>query len=164
MVPLQSKQDALDALGLPADADSAAIKAAFRARAKAAHPDVTPPTPETLSALASAVAAMRILEQENSQAATLEISPDQARCGGVRLVPLVSKRLMVRIPPGTVDGACLTAIGETDRVHIRIVQMAAPDTDSAQATPALPEFVERFAGQSPAARFAGWLRRRPPAA
>jgi len=155
----------LAVLGLDPGANSDAVRAAFRRQVKALHPDHCAPTPESLSRLAETLSAMRTLESTGDDLSEIEIDATAARQGIVRVVARIGGNLILRIPAGVRDGDIVTAVGSDTGVRIRIRPESGPITAAPpDPAPDLSGFVERFAAPSPASRFAGWVRRRPPAA
>lgn len=160
-----NKAAALAVLGLGPEAGRDAVKAAFRARAKALHPDICPASEASLSGLAEAIAAMRLLEAAEDEVSTeIEINAAQAEAGLIRVVSRIGGNLIVRIPPGVADGSVIAAVGSPACVRIRVTACAPGPVAPAAVSAAIPDFVERFASPSPASRFAEWARRRHTAA
>ena len=157
--------DAYSALGLEPGADQNAVKAAFRARIKTLHPDVAIPSPDTLSELARVIAAAKTLEKSNNLISYLTITPIEAARGVTRIIPQLGQNLIVRIPEGTQHHDIIQAVGQdTHSFSIRIAIAEAKSPESALRRDTLPEFAERYASPSPAARFASWLRHKSTAA
>ncbi|WP_339748559.1 J domain-containing protein [uncultured Maricaulis sp.] len=155
------------AFGLEPGAGLIAAKRAFRERVKTLHPDTTEPTPEALSRLAAIVDAIRFLEKTLPACMEIGISAHQARQGLTRSLRSGDRAIIVRIPPGVTDGACLQAVGEPDTtVQVRVLAAtnepgkppAAPDFEP------LDDFVEAFSRPSANARFARWIRKAQSAA
>lgn len=160
-----NRQAALAVLGLEPGAGCDAVREAFRRQVKDLHPDRRAPTPETLSRLAETLSAMRTLEATGDDVCEIEIAATAAERGLVRVLTRIGGNLILRIPAGVRDGDIVTAVGSETGVRIRIrgetgMIPAAP----ADPGPDLSGFVERFAAPSAASRFAGWVRRRSPAA
>ncbi|WP_323762526.1 hypothetical protein [Maricaulis sp.] len=152
----------------------AAARAAFRSRVKRLHPDVTPPTAATLAELAHIVAAMDYIRASAPVCLEIEITAAQAERGLTRTLRHGDKSLLVRIPPGTHDGADLAAVGE-DRISVTIrVQSAEeapvdPRSDFSDC-PDFPDaadldaFMHEFSRPSVTTRLARWVRKAQSAA
>ncbi|MCW5725251.1 MAG: hypothetical protein KIS81_09880 [Maricaulaceae bacterium] len=156
------------ALGLAPGAGLRAARAAFRRIARAVHPDVAAATPENLSRLAAALAAIRAVERAEPAVVEVMLDAAEAARGAARTVLARGRALILRIPAGAAEGALLPFIGEPGlmaRVRIRpeTPQQAPGPGGEAGAGPVLADFIRRFAAPSPAARFARWTRRRPAA-
>ncbi len=165
MTQLPELDDAYAVLGLEPGADQKAIKAAFRARIKTLHPDVSIPSPETLSELARVIAAAKTLEKSTDSICCLTITPVEAARGVTRIIPQFGQNLIVRIPAGTKHETIIQAVGQdTHSFSIGIAVAESNSRDNTSRRSALPEFAERYASPSPAARFASWLRRKSTAA
>jgi len=159
---------AYSALGLePGDGPDAA-KSAFRALVKTLHPDVTPPTPETLSRLAEIVAAMDVIKANAPVCLDIEISRTEAATGVTRTLRHGERPVLVRIPAGTRDGERITAVGESGTiVTIRIAAAAeteAPDIPSLIERDDLDAFIHEYSRPSAHARLARWIRKAQSAA
>lgn len=159
------------AFGLEPGAGLIAAKRAFREQVKTLHPDTTEPTPEALSRLAAIVDAIRYLEKTLPACMEIEISALQARQGLTRSLRSGERAIIVRIPPGVTDGACLQAVGEPDTtVQVRVLATTpatGPDMGKAPAAPdfePLDDFIEAFSRPSANARFARWIRKAQSAA
>lgn len=160
---MDAKTDRIEAayrtLGLPPGASLGAAKDAFRERVKSLHPDCTPPTDTTLSALSDAIAAMRCLESLSPLTIDLEVTASAALQGATRLVSHGLRRDFVRIPPGTQDGCVLDAVGDSSaRITIRVREAEALPIANGEAPVSIETFVRDFAAPSPATRFARWIR------
>ena len=156
---IQSLKDALAVFGLAETAGLTEAKSAFRRLVKSLHPDRTPPTEASLSALSDAITAMRLIEAAAPLMGTIEISEREALTGVTRMVSFGLRREFVRIPPGTVSGSVLGVVGDPNaRITIDIVPSretmppANPDQTPIEA------FIRDFAAPSPVSRFAGWVR------
>lgn len=156
---------AFNALGLAPSASLSEAKTAFRDRVKSLHPDRTPPTEESLASLSEAITAMRDIESGVAFETEIWLSPEQVRTGVTRLVSSGMRREFVRIPPGTADGAVLSAIGNSaSRITVRHKADMSGEHEVIDGKMAIEQFVADFAAPSPASRFAGWARRRSSAA
>ncbi len=155
------------AFGLEPGAGLIIAKRAFRERVKTLHPDTTEPTPEALSRLAMIVDAIRYLERTLPTCMEIEVTAHQARHGLTRSLRSGDRAIIVRIPPGVTDGACLQAVGEPDiAVQVRVVT-ATQDTARAPEPvdlEPLDDFIEAFSRPSANARFARWIRKAQSAA
>lgn len=160
--------EAYAALGLEPAAGINAAKTTFRALVKQLHPDVTPPTPETLARLARIVAAMDVIKRAAPTCLEIEITARDAAAGVTRTLRAGGRSILVRIPAGTADGAVLPAIGESDvAVSIRLsadpAQTAAP-AETSEVFADLDGFIHEFSRPSAHARFARWIRKAQSAA
>jgi hypothetical protein len=157
-----SVNEAYAIFGLRAEDGLTAAKRKFRDLVKTLHPDVTPATPETLSRLANAVAAMRQLEQVIPACMDLEISARQARDGITRTLRAGNKRVLVRIPAGTKNGDIVNIVGE-ENAAVMIHVLAATAAELAPCDPLdfgpLDDFIDEFSRPSANTRFAGWIRK-----
>ncbi|MGK0267346.1 MAG: hypothetical protein ACI82N_001599 [Maricaulis sp.] len=155
------------AFGLEPGAGLIAAKRAFREQVKTLHPDTTEPTPEALSRLAAIVDAVRYLEKTLPACMEIELSAHQARQGLTRSLRSGERVIIVRIPAGVTDGACLQAVGEPDTtVQVRVLADI-PDTAKAPEPSdfeRLDDFIEAFSRPSANARFARWIRKAQSAA
>jgi hypothetical protein len=153
-----SIREAYAVLGLDPGAGFDAAKSAFRDAAKKLHPDITPPSPDTLSELADIVAAIRYLEAHRPACLELQISATEAASGITKALKYGDKPIIVRIPAGVCDGASLTAVGD-DSVQVQISVLAGEDAPmAAPDSAALEDFVDTFSRPSPMSRFARWIR------
>jgi hypothetical protein len=165
-----SVREAYAAFGLvPGDGPDAA-KSAFRALVKTLHPDVTPPTHETLSRLAQIVAAMELIKATGPCQLELTIDRTRAATGVTRTLRAGNRPILVRIPAGTRDGERVAAVGEPDiwiTVHVETGQTdCAPDTgepDLAESAD-LEAFIHTYSRPSAHARLARWIRKAQSAA
>jgi hypothetical protein len=157
-----SVNEAYAILGLRAEDGLTAAKRKFRDLVKTLHPDVTPATPDTLSRLANAVAAMRLLEDNIPACMDVEISASQARDGLTRTLRAGHKRVLVRIPAGTKDGDSVKIVGE-ENAAVMVHVLAATAAEMAPAEPLdfgpLDDFIDEFSRPSAHTRFAGWIRK-----
>lgn len=156
------------ALGLEPGDGPGAAKSAFRTLVKTLHPDVTPPTPETLSRLAEIVAAMDVIKANAPVCLDIEISRTEAATGVTRTLRHGERPVLVRIPAGTRDGERVTAVGETGTVvTIRVAdagETEAPDIPSLIERDDLDTFIHEYSRPSAHARLARWIRKAQSAA
>ncbi len=163
-----SLRDAYSALGLEPGDGPVAAKSAFRALVKTLHPDVTEPTPATLTRLAKIVAAMELIKAVGPTGLDLEITATQAATGLTRTVRHGGRPLLVRIPAGVLEGEIIRAVGEPDiTITIRITaSQPVPDkpvmplVESAD----LDAFIHEYSRPSAHARLARWIRKAQSAA
>jgi hypothetical protein len=155
-------------LGLEPGAGQAAARSAFRALVKTLHPDVTPPTPQTLSRLAEIVAAMDCIKAARPVCLEVQISTTDAATGLTRTLRAGERPILVRIPAGTADGARIAAVGEPDiwvTVHVRSHSDQADDKLPGMAPAAdLDAFIHEYSRPSAHARLARWIRQAQSAA
>jgi hypothetical protein len=152
-------KDALQTLGLEPDATLSHAKAAFRQCAKSLHPDRTPPTEASLAKLAEAIAAIRTLERAQPLEIELNISPREAATGTHRTWSGKGRSGVFRIPGGTKCGMVISAIGDSSLAGRISISESAADNSTPEPAPNLEQFIADFASDSPATRFANWLRR-----
>lgn len=155
------------AFGLEPGAGLNAAKRAFRDQVKTLHPDTTEPTPQALTRLAAIVDAIRFLEKFLPTCLEVEITAEQARRGLTRSLRSGERTIIVRIPPDTMDGACLQAVGEPDinvQIRVRADAPAAPAPVEIADFERLDDFIEAFSRPSANARFARWIRKAQSAA
>lgn len=171
--------------GLQGDEDFGQVRAAFRALVKTVHPDTTEATPETLAKLQRMLKAYEVLRAHAPRRHDLQITPDEARKGGLRTIKIDDRDAMVRIPIGVKHGTVLTPIGDPGwRVYVLVrdkmvdadlnageaERKAREDREKAFAEQAAREeaeanagvlraFYDNFVKKSPAARLIGWARR-----
>lgn len=113
--------DALRVLGVSGDADADALRAAFRAAAKGAHPDHHGGDGEQLRLIIEAYRTLRPKAGALRHIAPhkLKISPAEAMLGGWRPLALADGReVSVRLPPGLRDGEALSVEGQPHTVAI----------------------------------------------
>ncbi|MCC5995173.1 MAG: DnaJ domain-containing protein [Oceanicaulis sp.] len=173
------------AFGLTGDEDFSEVRARFRALVKTVHPDVTPTTPQTIAKLQRLLKAYEVLRIHAPRRHDLEITPDDARKGGIRTIRIEEREALVRLPVGVKNGTVLVPIGDPHwRVHVHVRDvMVNPDLsvsetereareararafaesaarDEAEETAGiLRGFYEKFVKASPAARLARWARK-----
>lgn len=154
-------------LGVDPCAGFRAAKSAFRERVKQLHPDQTLPTPDTLSELADIVAAIRFLEANRPACLEVEIDALDAEMGVTRALKFGDKPIIVRIPPATVCGAEISAVGESDvivTVRVKPEEKAPPSVDYGAMSEQLDDFVAEFSRPSAVSRLARWIRKSQSAA
>ena len=156
------------ALGLAPGDGREAAKSAFRALVKTLHPDVTPPTPQTLARLAEIVAAMDLIKANAPVCLDIEINRTEAATGVTRTLRHGERPVLVRIPAGTRDGERVTAVGEPGTI-ITIRIAAAQDTGPSDIPSLLDRadleaFIHEYSRPSAHARLARWIRKAQSAA
>ncbi len=105
--------DALRVLGVSGDADAEALRAAFRAAAKRAHPDHHGGDGEQVRLVIEAYRRLRPTGPRHLSPLRLAISPTEAMLGGWRPFALADGRtLSVRLPAGLRDGEALSVEGQ----------------------------------------------------
>lgn len=171
----QAVEAAYHILDLPPGADFSDVRARFRARVKSVHPDIAPPTPETLADLHRLLSAYDTLRGTAPRRHELIVSPEFARRGGVRTVRIEQQDVLVRLPAGAHSGLVLTPVGDPRwRIHVQVEADAAagatpggsPDIDARSealdladdAASVLRAFCDRYVRASPSARLARWAR------
>jgi len=113
--------DALRLLGVSDSADADALRAAFRAAAKRAHPDHHGGDGERLRLIIEAYRTLRPKGAALRYVAPrrLQITPTEAMLGGWRPVELAEGRqVTVRLPPGLREGEALSVEGQPMNVSI----------------------------------------------
>jgi len=113
--------DALRLLGVSDSADADALRAAFRAAAKRAHPDHHGGDGERLRLIIEAYRTLRPKGAALRYVAPrrLPITPTEAMLGGWRPVELAEGRqVTVRLPPGLREGEALSVEGQPMNVSI----------------------------------------------
>jgi len=111
--------DALRVLGVSGDADADALRAAFRAAAKRAHPDHHGGDGEQVRQVIEAYRLLRPAGPRHLSPRRLAISPSDAMLGGWTPFTLADGRtLSVRLPPGLRDGEALSVEGQPVTVSI----------------------------------------------
>jgi curved DNA-binding protein CbpA len=176
---------AYKAFGLEGDEDFSEVRARFRALVKQVHPDTTDQTPQTIAKLQKLLKAYEVLRVYAPRRHDLEITPEDARKGGLRTIKIEDRDAMVRIPVAVKTGTVLTPIGDPNwRVYIHVrdkmvdADLSAGEAErrsrearaqefAEQAARAEAEenagllrgFYEAFVKKSPAARLVSWARR-----
>lgn len=165
---VMSVQQAYRALGLEPGAGLAAARSAFRTLVKTLHPDVAPPTPQTLARLAEIVAAMDSLKASAPVCLEVEIASDEAAAGLTRTLRFGDRPILVRIPAGTADGERIAAVGEPDiSITVRIFARTAgrqEETSDPFFSDGLDAFIHEYSRPSAHARLARWIRQAQSAA
>lgn len=177
---------AYTAFGLEGDEDFDEVRARFRALIKEVHPDTAGDDPKLLARLQRLLKAYEVLKLHAPRRHDFEITPDEARKGGLRTIKIGDRDFMVRIPVDIKNGTVVTPIGDPQwRVHIH-VRDAMVDADFSQLGDAermrrdqaaqdfaeqaarheseetaglLKSFYDTFVKKSPAARLVSWARR-----
>jgi hypothetical protein len=173
------------AFGLTGDEDFGEVRARFRALVKTVHPDVTPSTPQTITRLQRLLKAYEVLRIYAPRRHDLEITPEDARRGGIRTIRIEDREALVRVPVGVKTGAVITPIGDPHwRVHVHVRDvMVNPDLsvseterqarearaeafaesaareEAEETAGVLRAFYDKFVKASPAARLARWARK-----
>lgn len=176
---------AYKAFGLEGDEDFGEVRARFRAMVKTVHPDTVEATPETLAKLQRLLKAYEVLRLHAPRRHDLEITPDEARKGGLRTIKIDDRDAMVRIPIAVKNGTVLTPIGDPGwRVYVHVrdkmvdADLAAGEAerqsreerakkfaeqaarrDAEEGAGLLRAFYDAFVKKSPAARLVSWARR-----
>jgi len=163
-----SSAQAYAALGLEPGDGLDAARSAFRALVKTLHPDIAPPTPDTLSRLAEIVAAMDFIKAHAPVCLEIEISRTEAATGVTRTLQRGDRPVLVRIPAGTRHGERVTAVGEPGTVvtvHLVADADASPaDIPSLIGRDDLESFIHEYSRPSAHARLARWIRKAQSAA
>ena len=176
---------AYKAFGLGGGEDFSEVRARFRALVKQVHPDTVEETPQTIAKLQKLLKAYEVLRIYAPRRHDLEITPEEARKGGLRTIKIADRDAMVRMPVAAKTGTILTPIGDPNwRVHIHVrdkmvdADLSAGETErrsreerarkfaeqaareeAEDAAGLLRGFYEAFVKKSPAARLLGWARR-----
>ncbi len=171
--------------GLKGGEDFSEVRACFRARVKEVHPDTAGETPETLGQLQKLLKAYEVLRMYAPRRVDFEITPDEARKGGLRTIKIEDREVMIRIPVAVKNHTLVQPIGEASwRVNIlvrdkmvnadlsegegerksreerarKFEEQAARDEAEANAG-ILRGFYDSFVKKSPAARLVSWARK-----
>ncbi|MGY6626903.1 MAG: DnaJ domain-containing protein [Oceanicaulis sp.] len=171
--------------GLDGDEDFGEVRARFRALVKTVHPDVTATTPQTIAKLQRMLKAYEVLQIHAPRRHDLEITPEEARKGGIRTIKIEDRETMVRVPVAVKTGTVVIPIGDPLwRVHIHVRDvMVNPDLsvseterqgrlarakafaetaareEAEETAGVLRTFYDKFVRASPAARLARWARK-----
>jgi len=187
---MAQKQDAIQAayrvFGLDGDEDFDTVRTAFRQRVKTVHPDTSgDASKETLARLQKMLKAYEVLRIYAPRYHNLEITPEEARKGGLRTVMIGDRSVMVRVPPYaktsteivpvgdpkwrvriivrdiTVDGGQEMGTAERERRETKQRELDAMRAreDSAESAGLLKTFCDMFVKSPPAARLANWVRK-----
>lgn len=189
MRPMTANPDAIVAayrmFGLQGDEDFGEVRARFRALVKQVHPDTVKETPQTIAKLQNLLKAYEVLRIYAPRRHDLEITPEEARKGGLRTIRIEDRDAMVRIPVAVKTGTVLVPIGDPGwRVHVAVKdKMVDADLSAGEAerksreerarqfaeqaaraeaednAGVLRAFYDAFVKKSPAARLIGWARR-----
>lgn len=125
----QSEQDiaepvraAYKVFGLEPEADYDQVRAAFRAKAKAAAPAEGEASPATLKKLQVLLRAHDILKEYAPRSTELVLTPEEARKGGLMTIHIEDRSAMVRITPFVKTGAIFVPINESRwRIRVKVV-------------------------------------------
>lgn len=176
---------AYKAFGLQGDEDFSEVRARFRALVKQVHPDTAGDDPKLMVKLQRLLKAYEVLQIYAPRRFDLEITPEEARKGGLRTLKIEDRDAMVRLPVAVKTGAVLTPIGDPLwRVHVHVKdkmvdadlsagarerrareqraaefaeQRAREEADENAGV--LRGFYETFVKKSPAARLVSWARK-----
>ena len=176
---------AYKAFGLEGGEDFTEVRARFRALIKQVHPDTAEQTPKTIAKLQKLLKAYEVLRIYAPRRHDLEITPEEARKGGLRTIKIADRDAMVRLPVAVKTGTVVTPIGDPNwRVHVHVrdkmvdadlsageverrsrearaqkfAEQAARD-EAEESAGLLRGFYEAFVKKSPAARLVSWARR-----
>ena len=176
---------AYKAFGLQGDEDFCEVRARFRALVKQVHPDTAGDDPKLVGKLQRLLKAYEVLRIYAPRRHDLEITPEEARKGGLRTIRIEDRDAMVRVPVAVKTGAVLTPIGDPNwRVHIHVrdkmvdadlsagaaekqrreqtardfAQQAAR-AEAEDSAGVLRAFYDAFVKKSPAARLVNWARK-----
>lgn len=181
----EALQAAYKAFGLKGGEDFSQVRARFRALIKQVHPDTADQTPQSIARLQKLLKAYEVLRVYAPRRFDLEITPDDARKGGLRTIKIEDRDAMVRIPVAVKNGTVLTPIGDPNwRVYVHVRdKMVDADLSAGEAERKSREaraqefaeqaaheeaeenagllrgFYENFVKKSPAARLVSWARR-----
>lgn len=176
---------AYKAFGLQGDEDFTEVRARFRALIKQVHPDTAGDDPRLMGKLQRLLKAYEVLQIYAPRRFDLEITPEEARKGGLRTIKIDDRDAMVRLPVAVKTGAVLTPIGDPLwRVYVQVRdKMVDADLSSGEAERlsrearaqdfaeqaaraeaeetggVLKGFYDAFVKKSPAARLVSWARR-----
>ena len=176
---------AYKAFGLQGDEDFCEVRARFRALVKQVHPDTAGDDPKLVGKLQRLLKAYEVLRVYAPRRHDLEITPEEARKGGLRTIKIEDRDAMVRIPVAVKTKTVLTPIGDPKwRVHVQVKdQMVDADLsagnserkarqaradafaeqrareEAAETAGVLRGFYDAFVKKSPAARLVSWARK-----
>lgn len=175
--------------GLEGDEDFDIVRSKFRKVVKAVHPDTASEgdSRELANQLQRMLKAYEVLRMYAPRYEELALTPEEARKGGLRTVTIGDRNAMIRIPPYAKTGNIVVPVGDpTWRVRILVrdhmvdgnedegpaerqtrekkqrelaAMQAREDADHSAGM--LSAFYDRFVKESPAARFANWIRKGP---
>ncbi len=181
----QALRAAYSAFGLQGGEDFSEVRARFRSLVKEVHPDTAKETPETIAKLQKLLKAYEVLKMYAPRRVDFEITPDEARKGGLRTIKIEDREVMIRIPVAVKNRTLVQPIGEANwRVNIlvrdkmvdadlsageaerksreerakKFEEQAAREDAEANAG-VLRGFYESFVKKSPAARLVSWARK-----
>ncbi len=176
---------AYKAFGLQGDEDFGEVRARFRALVKQVHPDTAGNDPKLVGKLQRLLKAYEVLRLYAPRRHDLEITPEEARKGGLRTIKIEDRDAMVRIPVAVKTGSVLTPIGDPNwRVYVHVrdkmvdADLSAGEAEKQRREQAAQDFAEQAARQeaeetggvlrafyetfvkkSPAARLVSWARK-----
>lgn len=176
---------AYKAFGLEGDEDFSEVRARFRALVKKVHPDTAGDDPRMVGKLQRLLKAYEVLRLYAPRRHDLELTPEEARKGGLRTIRIEDRDAMVRIPVAVKTRTVLTPIGDPKwRVYVHVRdQMVDADLNAGEAEKARREktakdfaeqaarveaedsagllrgFYDAFVKKSPAARLVSWAKR-----
>ena len=176
---------AYKAFGLQGDEDFGEVRARFRALVKQVHPDTAGDDPKLVGKLQRLLKAYEVLRIYAPRRFDLEITPEEARKGGLRTIKIEDRDAMVRIPVAVKTATVLTPIGDPLwRVHVHVkdkmvdADLSAGESErrardaraaefaeqrarevAEETAGVLRGFYEAFVKKSPAARLVSWARR-----
>jgi len=172
-------------LGLDGGEEFVEVRARFRALVKEVHPDLNDSTAETLAVLQRLLKAYEVLRVYAPREHEYEITPEEARKGGLRTIRVEDRELMLRIPVAVKNGTVLTPIGDPNwkiRVCVRDRMVdndlsegagerkaraerarkfaeTAARKEADESAGVLRGFVDKFVKASPASRLTRWAKR-----
>lgn len=176
---------AYKAFGLQGDEDFSEVRARFRALVKQVHPDTAGDDPKLVGKLQRLLKAYEVLRVYAPRRFDLELTPEEARKGGLRTIKIEDRDAMVRIPVAVKTGAALTPIGDPMwRVYIHVrdkmvdADLSAGESEresrearasafaeqrareeAEETAGVLRGFYDAFVKKSPAARLVSWARK-----
>jgi curved DNA-binding protein CbpA len=176
---------AYKAFGLQGDEDFSEVRARFRALVKQVHPDTAGEDPKLAGKLQRLLKAYEVLRIYAPRRFDLEITPEEARKGGLRTIRIEDRDAMVRIPVAVKTGAALTPIGDPLwRVYVHVkdkmvdADLSAGESERRSREQRAQDFAEQsareeaeetagvlrgfydaFVKKSHAARLVSWARR-----
>ena len=176
---------AYKAFGLQGDEDFGEVRARFRALIKQVHPDTAGDDPKLAAKLQRLLKAYEVLRIYAPRRHDLEITPEEARKGGLRTIKIEDRDAMVRIPVAVRTGSVITPIGDPNwRVYVHVrdcmvdADLSAGQAEKQRREQAAKDFAEQaaraeaddtagvlrafydaFVKKSPAARLVSWAKR-----
>lgn len=173
--------------GLEGDEDFETVRKKFRKVVKAVHPDTASQgnSRELANQLQRMLKAYEVLRMYAPRYEDLYMTPEEARKGGLRTVTIGDRNAMVRITPFAKTGNIFVPMGDpTWRIRVivrdhmvdggehvgeaeikarekkrRELEDMAAREQAEQSAGILSAFYDRFVKESPAARFANWVRK-----